>query len=241
MAEYITEATENLVKNNLAMFCKYRYTFKKDEQNLEVQQDILKRFCQFIRETYAEGNRIIGGIEHYTKGMILTNAHIHIHFVSKHKSDTIRKGMARRFDLIGRCQACKPEVILDSEAKFWRYPLKQQKGDTARGNFVSGFDKEEMRVEAEVAYQCWRQAAEVAVNKVEKKLERTSQDRLFAFLESLGILENEEAYVCAALEYYAENEESFCFKTIEGYAQKYMLLRKVISYKDFYKLQKKKY
>lgn len=232
MAEYITEATENLVKDNLPAYYKYRYTFSKAEQDLQEQQNILKEFSKYIKENYALDSRITGGIEHYTKGMVATKPHMHIHFVSKHKSDTIRKGIMRRFDLIGRCQSCKPEVIVD-EDKFWRYPLKQQAGDTYKGNYHSGFTKEVATNMRDVAYACWKQAAEIAVGKIEKKLERTSKERLFAYLDTLEMVTEKEAVV-NALEYYVEHEETFCAKTIQGYVHCWMLKNNKISYDEFY-------
>lgn len=241
MAEYIAEANANLTEGNLPAYYKYRYTFSKIEQDLEEQKNILRYFVNFIKSHYLLGDRIVGGIEHYTKGMVKTKPHIHIHFMSKSKSDTIRKGLMREYNLVGRCQSCKAEVIVD-ETKFWRYALKQQAGDTMRGMLVSGFSKEEAKSMIDVAYACWKQSAEIAVGKVEKKLERSSKDRLFSYLDNLddisGLIQKaKHSFVeirCAAYEYYVEHEESFCAKTIDGYVDMYLLKGGHLSYKEYY-------
>lgn len=242
MAEYIAEANVNLTEGNLPTFYKYRYTFHKTEQDLGDQKTKFRLIYNFIKSHYLIGDKIVGGIEHYTKGMIKTKPHIHIHFVSKSKADTIRKGLMREYDMIGRCQSCKAEVCVD-ESKFWRYPLKQQSGETKIGVLISGFSQEEAKNMVEVAYACWKMSAEIAIGKVEKKLERSSKDRLFAYLDTQsyfeeinkGLVSLKQSYIIG-YKYYVENEDTFCVKTVEGYINSYLLQKNLISYEEFYEL-----
>lgn len=242
MAEFIEEACANLNADNLPIYYKYRYTFNKDEQDLESQKCKFKLIYNFIRSHYLIGDRIVGGIEHYTKGMVAAKPHLHIHFISKSKSDTIRKGLGREYNMIGRCQSCKAEVIVD-ESKFWRYPLKQQDGDTARYMSASGFIKEDLLLMKDIAFACWKQSAEIAVLKVEKKLERSTRERLFSYFDGLDyfsiqnkdLVTLKQSYILA-YQYYAENEESVCVKTIDGYVNQYCLVKGYITYDKFYEL-----
>lgn len=237
MAEYIKEATANLVENNLPVYYKYRYTFPStDWEDLRDRKNRFENIFNYIKEHYSTGTQIVGGMEEYTKGMVATKPHIHIHFISKHKSDTIRKGLMREFNMIGRCQCCKPEVIVDT-AKFWRYPLKQQKEQTKKHFKVIGFDALTVGVMIDVAYSCWKQAAEIAVNKVEKKLERTSKERLFAYLDDLLIdFKSIKQVCCMAYCYFQEHEESVCVRTIDAYVNLYILKKGYLSYEEFYDL-----
>lgn len=239
--EYIAEANANLTDGNLPAFYKYRYTFSKSEQDLDEQKNIMRYFINFIKTHYLVGDKLTAGIEHFTKGMVKTNAHMHIHFMSKSKSDTIRKGLMREYNLVGRCQSCKAEVIVD-EPKFWRYPFKQQSGETKRGLMFLGFSVEDAKQMVDIAYACWKQSAEISIAKVEKKLERSSKDRLFSYLDNLDninklIADTKISFMnirCAAYEYYVEHEETFCMKTVDGYVDMYLLKGGHISYKEFY-------
>lgn len=229
--DQIIEATENLSLTKLPVYYKYRYTFKKEEDTIDDQKRVMKYFVTFIKQNYLLGEKLIAGIEHFTKGMISTKPHIHIHFISRHSSDTIRKGIMRRFELIGRVQCCKAEVLVD-EGKFWRYPLKQQQGDTKRGHLAYGFSQEEVIQMRDVAYECWKQAAEISVGKMERKLEKTSRDRLFAYLDQQQELTER---ICARLayEYYVEHEDNFNYNTVNGYIHIYLLKNKIVTYEQF--------
>lgn len=232
MADFVNEATQNLATDNLPVFYKYRYTFPDDFDARDKKNRFTNMF-NFIKHHYALGN-MVGGMEEYTKGMVATKPHIHIHFVSKHKADTIRKGIMREFELIGRCQSCKAEVLVD-EPKFWRYALKQQMNETKRHILYFGFDKEWIDIQTEIAYACWKQSAEINVQKIEKKLERTSKERLFSYFDTLPFEYKSIKQSCIlAYEYYANHEENVCVKTIDGYVNLYLLKNKYLSYDEFY-------
>lgn len=230
----VMSVSENLSQNNLPAYYKYRYTFDKEEQDICSQEQKTYQLVRYIKQHYMIGSKLTAGVEHYTKGMLSAKPHCHIHFCSKHSSDTIRKGLARHFELIGRVQSCKAEVIVD-EAKFFRYPLKQQMNETAVYKIITGFSKEESSVMVEVAYACWKQSAEVYVGKLEKKLERTSKERLYVYLDSLDFaFESKKQVCCYAYEYFAENEEGLCIKTVDGYVNVYLLQKKYMSSSQLY-------
>lgn len=230
----VLEVSENLVKTNLPVYYKYRYTFDKEEQDQSSQEQKCYQLVRYIKQHYMIGSQLTAGVEHYTKGMMKAKPHCHIHFVSKHSSDTIRKGLARNFNLIGRCQSCKAETIVD-ESKFWRYPLKQQMNDTAVYKIITGFPKEETHIMTEIAYGCWKQAAEVFVGKMEKKLERSSKERLFVYLDSLNIVfESKKQICCLAYEYFVEHEETLCIKTVDGYVNCWLMLNQHMTASQLY-------
>lgn len=232
LAMFIEEATANLSADNLTAFYKYRYTFGRNEDTLEKQQNMATCIFNFIKSHFALGGKLIMGLEYYTKGMISTKPHIHIHFQSKHKADWIRKAIAREYELIGRCQSCKAEVLVD-EPKFWRYPLKQQDGETKKLVKFAGFEIDEVRVMRDIAYACWKQSAEISVGKAEKKEERTTYDRLVVYLDTIAF-ESEKQLTIEAYKYYVENEDTFNHVTITGYVHKYLLKKGYMSYTEYY-------
>lgn len=237
----IQEITDGLSDQvSLPVYYKYRYTFDKDTE-LEQQKKLARDILKVIQNRYACDTRYTLGIEHFTKGKLSTKPHLHIHFISKKTSNTIRKGLAQEFNFIGRCQCCKAEAIVNEE-KFFNYPLKQQKNDTAR--FVlSSFPKEETLKMIDVAYSIWMVSSEVAVNKLEKKIERNSEDRVFHVLDnyfnSVQPTDTLSYYdvLNVALNYYAHNEPTFNYSTIVGYVDKYLIKNGKLSIQKYLKMK----
>jgi len=236
----IVEASENLIlpKDTLPQYFKYRYTFPKD-YSLEDQIKLARDIVALLKKRYTSDPRLTAGIEHYTKGMLGAKPHLHVHFISKHPSNTIRKGLAQEFRFIGRCQGCIPEVLVD-EDKFFRYPLKQQKGETKRLCLFNQFTKEEILIMIDVAHAIWMQSAEVSIGKLEKKIERSSEDRLFQYLDRYFEIENPTTLtqvISTSVMYFVEHEPCFNFTTIQGYTEKYLLSRKKISIKKYLEIK----
>lgn len=234
----IDEGKDNLKQDNLVHICKYRYTFMKSVTTTEQEISIFQSIFRFIKDNYCAGVKIVGGIEHYTKGFIAAKHHLHIHFYTKDKGDTIRKGLARAMPehFIGRLQCAKMEVLARDEDKLFRYPLKQQKNESKVHAQWLGFTKEEIQTLRDVAYECWLQGAEIHINKLEKKIERNSEDRLFAHLDKKQELEKFTSYhevIKYSMIYFAEYETVFNRQTIIGYTDKWMLLREVITYQRY--------
>lgn len=239
VSSQILECSKLVTGETLPVFYKYRYTFPKKCTDIEEQKLIAKDIIKKINE-YVCDKRITAGIEYYTKGMMVTNPHLHVHFVSKISSDTIRKALSRLecstmiFDyplFTGRCQSCKAEVLVD-EDKFFRYPLKQQSGETRKFALAVGYTNEVAKEMINIAYACWKQSAEVTIGKLEKKLERSSYDRLEQYLDGFVFATPNDVLI-TALQYFAENEPCFCGTTIKGYSDKYSLLKHIISYSEY--------
>lgn len=226
-----------LSSQNLPVYYKYRYTFDKDTQDLSVQQSFSKLIIAWIKKHYLVGDKITAGIEHYTKGMLPAKPHLHIHFLSRSKADTIRKGLAYNWpeNFIGRCQSCKAEVIVD-EPKFWRYPLKQQSGDTRKYAVAVGFTKEEKQSMIDTGYACWKQSAEVLQSKLEKKEEKIAKDRLFIYLGKKQYKDIRTIYI-EAYRYFVEYEPSFSYTSVNGYAEMYMLQNQILTYEEYFELK----
>lgn len=223
---------------SIPVFYKYRYTFDKST-SLDEQISLAKNIIKLIKERYACDNRLTAGIEHFTKGKLETKPHLHVHFISKKNSNTIRKGLALEFNFIGRCQCCKAETIVN-EDKFFRYPLKQQKNDTFRWGHAAGFTQDEKLIMVDVAYSIWIVSAEVAVEKLQKKIERNSEDRLFHVLDNLFSVDPPTTYygvMSIAMRYYADNEPTFNYQTIVGYVDKYLILRGIIMITQYLKIK----
>lgn len=225
----IEESIVNVAVDNLPAYFKYRYTFVSNVP-VEEQRRIANLIFLHILEHYSHDGRVVMGVEHYTKGMVPTKPHVHIHFVSKCAAKNMRDVIGRKFDFKGRCQTCKAEVLVD-EFKFWRYPLKQQKSNTKVFSRSNGFSEEEITRLRDVAYECWKQSAEVFIRKEEAKLERTSRDRLFAYLDGVQISDLRDAMI-KAFRYYAEHEDNFNITTVKGYVHIYVMKKGIISVEE---------
>lgn len=234
----IQEMNSNITtaKEGLCIYYKYRYTFPKDTEK-DRQIIVAKDIINLIKKRYTCSPSVTAGIEHYTKGMVSAKPHLHVHFISKMPSNTIRKGLAQEFGFIGRCQGCIPEIIVN-EDKFFRYPLKQQKGETKVFAY-STFPVDKSLIMIEVAHTMWIQSAEIAVGKLEKRIERTSEDRLFQYL-NMTFETPPTTYhevLSAACLYYVHNEQTFNYMTVLGYVDKYLIKTGILSMAGYLKLK----
>lgn len=223
--------TDVSVADNLVCFYKYRYTFDVDT-TLSMQKSVANQILADIRP-YMTIEKYTLGIEYYTKGMQVAKPHLHIHFMSKHPAKNIREKLRANHNMIGRVQACKAEVLVDEE-KFWRYPLKQQKSESQKYHRTAGFTEDEVKHMVDVAYSCWKQAAEVECAKQSKREERSGKDRLFAYLDTV-IDDNMTLRDCRieSYKYYVEFEDGFSQPTVKGYAYMYALKKGIISFEEF--------
>jgi hypothetical protein len=230
----------SVIRKELSLFTipvyyKYRFTFQPDDSIDYQRAQVRNIIAEMKKQDYIYDNKYIASIEHYSVNMCSAKPHTHIHFMSRAKSDTIRKQLAREFKMAGRVQCCKAEVNVD-EAKFWRYPLKQQRGESRIYVHYSGFEKEEIDRMCDIAYEMWKVAAEVSVAKREKVEENnTLKDRLFIYLDTLTPKTRYDV-ISAALMYYVEKENHpVNNQTIDGYVNLYMLQKKMVSYDTYIK------
>lgn len=213
--------------DRLPVFYKYRFTYP-DDTDKPTQIAKANQLAAEIRARYCNhDDRMTVGVEHYTKGMVPAKPHCHIHFVSKASADTIRSHLRTKFEIIGRAQCCKAETLV-VEDKFWRYPLKQQSGASSVYSRAYGFTDEEVKNMTDVAYACWRQAAEIAVRKEEARQERSSKDRLWSYLDTQSLDGVRDAMIKAYI-YYADHEDSFNTTTVRGYVLMYLMKRGIVS------------
>lgn len=227
----IVEATQNVSVDNLPVFYKYRFTYP-DGDTQENQIMIANQLFSEIQSLYSMDGRMTMGIEHYTKGMVAAKPHVHIHFVSKVASDSIRHHLRDKFEMIGRVQSCKAEVLVD-EDKFWRYPLKQQKSETRIYRKQIGFTDEVFHNMIDVAYACWKQSAEVAIRREEARVERTSRDRLYTYLRAEGVDTVRSAMIAACQYYIQFPDETFNHMVVKGYVQMYCMRAGIVAVEDF--------
>lgn len=219
------------VADNLVCFYKYRFTFDADT-SLQAQISKANQILADIMP-YMIVEKYTLGIEYYTKGMQVAKPHLHIHFMSKHPAKNIREKLRTNHEMIGRVQACKAEVLVDEE-KFWRYPLKQQKNQSRKYHRTFGFSDDEEKHMIDVAYSCWKQAAEVEGARIARREERSGKDRLFAYLDSVY----DDTMTLRGLriesyKYYVNFEDGFSQPTVKGYAYMYALKKGIISFEDF--------
>lgn len=235
--EEITEI-EKTELSQCDIYYKFRYTFPDDEDftDIHLQRTRAKLIYQFIKK-FILGDRFTLGIEHFKSGMEEAKPHIHLHFVSRTKKDTIVKSLKRaskkeELDLFhtNRCYGLGVEVNVN-EDKFFRYPLKQQKGDTYRfiryGNFITKDRLIQLRDEA---YAVWITACEIQNKKKEKK-EDSDQlcDRLYCYLDSKGL--NDDVTTDTQIKihiqkfYIEEEKKPFNKTTALGYFYNYKITR----------------
>lgn len=225
---------EKIQLSEADIYYKFRYTFSDDYPTLDHQKvctrDIVKRLKPYFSSEY-----YTAGIEHFSEGMKDAKPHVHIHFVSRTKKDTIVKKLKRSTsDFEGnRCYSLKAEIIVDKE-KFYRYPLKQQKGQTQRYAMAGGFGPNDTMMMKDVAYGCWLTASEIANKKIEKKEDADQLvDRLFVYLDKCGQLDTDTQIKIKIQQFYIEEEKKpFNKTTALGYFYNYKITRKKMTHEQ---------
>lgn len=217
---------EKIVLSQADIYYKFRYTFNESITDLQDQKSITKLIIDILRQ-YMSSEYYTAGIEWFKSGMVDCRPHVHIHFISRTKKDTIVKKLKRSQDVLfsgNRCYALGVEVNVDKE-KFFRYPLKQQNGDTRKFISAGGFEKETLIKMRDCAYAVWLTAAEVMNKKIEKK-EDSDQlcDRLYVYLDNLGHLDNDLSIKIGIQKFYIEQEKKpFNKTTALGYFYNYKI------------------
>ena len=241
--EFIIEEHEIIVKSEFDkvttsqadIYYKFRYTFTETDSDLEKQRGVIKYLINILKPCMSSEYYTFG-IEWFKSGMIDCKPHVHIHFVSRTKKDTIVKKLKRAPGCYmdgNRCYSLGVEVNVDKE-KFFRYPLKQQRGDTRKCCGGGGFEKPIMESMVECAYAVWLTAAEVMNKKIEKK-ENNDQlsDRLFVYLDNLGQLDNDLSIKIGIQKFYIEQEQKpFNRTTALGYMYNYKIARKKMTHEE---------
>jgi hypothetical protein len=145
----------------------------------------------------------------------------------------LKKGPLGDFMCGNRCYSLAVEVNVDKE-KYFRYPLKQQNGDTRKYCGGGGFEQSSMISMRDCAYAVWLTAAEVMNKKIEKK-ENNDQlsDRLFVYLDNIGQLDNDLSIKIGIQKFYIEQEQKpFNKTTALGYMYNYKIARKKMTHEE---------
>jgi len=167
--------------------------------------------------------------------------HVHIHFVSRHKKDTIIKKLKRHSEtkdlLMGnRCYSMGIEVNVN-ERKFWRYPLKQQKEKTKRFYRSSGFDDIEIESMINEAYAVWITSCEIQNKKNEKKEDSDLfSDRLFNYLNKMNVSSDINIKIHIQKFYIEVEKKPFNMTTARGYFINYKVQKGLLSHEELAKL-----
>jgi len=221
------------------IYYKFRYTYPENDNDLRGQKLTLKILIRYLQKFIIKG-KFVAGIEHFKSGMEDAKPHVHIHFVSRTKKDTIVKSLKRAdktddFNLFhgNRCYSLGIEVNVN-EDKFFRYPLKQQKGDTYKcvqyGNYFTQEKIIEMALEA---YAVWITACEINVKKKEKKEDNDQlADRLFNYLNK-QILDTDLSIKINIQKFYIDEEKKpFNKATALGYFYNYKISTKRMTHEE---------
>lgn len=221
------------------IYYKFRYTFADDAQgDLHCQKLQTKRIVGILSKFMLE-TKYTAGIEWFKSGMIDVKQHVHVHFKSRTKKDTIVKALKRadkdddvKLFHTNRCYALGREVDVHID-KFWRYPYKQQAGDTRKTMMFRGFTKEDCLAWRDVAYACWITASEIANKKIEKK-EDTDQlsSRLYAFLDTKDTSTDIKIKIEIQKFYIEVEDRPFNRTTALGYFYNYKILRKKMTHEE---------
>lgn len=214
-------------------YIKLRYTLPpKDESR--PQHKPFEYFLQFIDEyvKILEPICISWGYEEKDKCGNPTHPHIHAHFTTDKKVETIRKALARKWKDEGETRtrsalySLKQEEDVKDESYFFRYTLKQ--GDErmlTHSVFPLGFDYKTQRL---LAMEQYGQIVEVNRKKLETTLDKvTTYDKLAKYLDQFNH-NCMKKIVDSSLEFYIDNNMAVNTKTIAGYALTYGLKNNLV-------------
>lgn len=241
----IEETTSQFSKSEISacdIYYKFRYTFP-DDVSIEEQKTTTRLLLMLLKKYFISAKFILG-IEHFKSGMAEAKPHVHIHFVSRTKKDTIVKYLKRHDKFDGtdlfhgnRCYSLGIEVNVNTD-KFWRYPLKQQKNDTAKYILFGGFEPDKISSWRDEAYAVWITACEIQNKKNEKKEDNDQlSDRLFNYLDKLDNLDCDINIKIGIQKFYIlEEGKPFNKTTALGYFYNYKIQKNLMSHEDLAKL-----
>lgn len=234
----VPSAFQNVQVSQADIYYKFRYTFNDEDSDLESQCAVTRMIIRELKRFMLDG-KFIAGIEYFKTGMTEARPHVHIHFVSRTKKDTIRKWLKRhdekeayadRLFKGNRCYSMGVEVNVNLE-KFWRYPLKQQKNDTHKAVLSNGFDKVQLMELVNSAYAVWITSCEVQNKKTEKKENNDLfADRLFNYLDGLGTTSEIGIKIGIQKFYIVEENKPFNKTTAQGYLINYKIKKGILDH-----------
>lgn len=210
-------------------FLKFRYDLAENETVLPVIYRLVK-----------DGNKIpsgILGIEDKNKYGELIKKHLHFHFMSEEKIETIRKRFNRSSDPEKKdsYSLCLEKDVKDQN-KFFRYPLKQYENiDNFNNNNIlipNGFD---IKIQHLLANEEWNKGKEIlSRQRVKSDSRQTTYEKIIELIDNENIkfssIKEIEIYI---LEYYLKNnippKKAMIFDMSDGIAIK----QNIISVYDY--------
>lgn len=211
-------------------FVKLRYTVPPDCPNFvnNLRKGNIKDYIDIIEPLV-----MVIGYETKNKLGEDTHPHIHIHFTTDKKVETIRKALQRKWKDEGETRtraalySLKQEEDVKDSDFFFRYPLKQGNNIFDSYNiYPDGFDKE---LQIKCAIEYYNTCVEVNRVKMEKELNKTSTfDKLQEYLDALEI-NNTDQVMSNAYDFYLENKMAMNVSTIHGYCVTYSCLKGLIN------------
>lgn len=181
--------------------------------------------------------KVVGGLEVQNKLGEYTFPHVHFHFTSHTKKDTLVKQLKRIYHslydeaLVGNKKySCKIETDVNME-RFFRYSLKQYEAiePIIEQKLCSGFSTSELETFRKVAYAQYQLGIEVNQSKADRKeIATTKFSRACLKLDKL---ENPSKLDIALgiQEVYLNDESPINNNTIAGYTLAYCLKRGLVS------------
>lgn len=207
-------------------FLKFRYDLAENETVLPVIYRLVK-----------DGNKIpsgILGIEDKNKYGEVIKKHLHFHFMSEEKIETIRKRFNRSSDPEKKdsYSLCLEKDVKDQN-KFFRYPLKQYENiDNFNNNNIlipSGFD---IKIQHLLANEEWNKGKEIlSRQRVKSDSRQTTYEKLIELIDNENIkfssVKEIELYI---LDYYLKNnippKKAMIFDMSDGIAIKQEIISK---------------
>lgn len=214
----------------MADYVKFRYTLEEGFPKHLIPQ-LIKDFIEIITPVF-----LVVGYETKNKVGEQTHPHLHLHFTTDKKVETIRKALTRKWKSEGETRtraalySLKYEEDVNDVDFFFRYPLKQGNNDYDKFNiYPDGFDKD---VQIKCAIEYYNTSVTINRQKMEKELNKTSTyDKLEEYLNNIASdlpYINSSNVIKLAVEFYIENKMAINAATIHGYCVTYCVTKGLI-------------
>ncbi len=240
----------------MSFLYKLRYTFTDELQIKEdtpaeekdkiykSQKQMLYDIYQLLKE-YLHKDKLTSGIEYRGKTGQFVNNHIHFHFESNSKRDTIAKQFVRKMmedmnDFRKKSSAyylkAQSEVNYD---KHYMYPLKENDWKiTKKYNFCKGIPLEELEILNIKAHSQRLISYEVNEHKQTKKEDLGFVEKFVAYLDKNISPTNHEDTFVALTDFYVDvQDKPPDYKQLYNYSYMYLLKKKIISSREYYNLK----
>ncbi len=238
----------------MSFLYKLRYTFTDDLQIKEdtpaeeqdniykSQKQMLYDIYQLLKE-YLHKDKLTSGIEYRGKTGQFVNNHIHFHFESNSKRDTIAKQFVRKMmedmnDFRKKSSAyyLKAQSEVDYD-KHYMYPLKEYDWkNTKKYNFCKGIPLEELEILNIKAHSLRLKSYEVNEHKQTKREDVTFCEKFCTYLDKNTTASTYEGIYIELTEFYKQQDKPPDHKQLSGNTYLYMLKKEIISNQDYYNL-----